>query len=428
MTRKTAHIVLATLGSYGDLHPFLALGIALKARGHRVTLATFSVYRERIESHGLEFARMRPEAPEQEVLNGHFMHPRKGPKRIFAEWLSPAIADSHADLLAACEGADLLVSQALALAAPMIAAQTGIPWISAILQPFAMFSAYDPPTMPPVPFIRTNTPFAIRMNQSIHRYAQRWTERWVAPVRQFRQAIGLKAGGHPIYEGQHAPDRVLALFSPLMGVAQADWPPQTLQTGAIPYVQDDATMPEGLQDFLDTGSAPLVFTLGSAACFHAGNFFPESLKAAAILGRRALFLTGERAASALPPQLPAWAARFDYAPYEKVFPQACAIIHSGGIGTCMQALRSGVPQLVVPFAHDQPDNAVRLRHMGAGMVLPIRRYRAARAVRLLAQMLKSSAFADRSDTLADMARAEQGTARACDAIEAVLRQREVVHA
>ena len=110
----------------------------------------------------------------------------------------------------------------------------------------------------------------------------------------------------------------------------------------------------------------------------AGDFYEESLKAARLLGRRAVLLVGSR-----PGRLPvgplgsdAWACA--YAGHAQLFPRAAAVVHQGGVGTTAQALRAGVPMLVVPFAHDQPDNAARVRRLGVARVLSRRAYRAAR--------------------------------------------------
>ncbi len=81
---------------------------------------------------------------------------------------------------------------------------------------------------------------------------------------------------------------------------------------------------------------------------------------------------------------------FNYVPFSKVLPRAAALVHHGGIGTTAQALAAGVPQLVVPFAHDQPDNAARVRRLGVGDFLLPRRYRVGVVLQSLRRLLASS--------------------------------------
>src|SRR6185436_13395214 len=98
----------------------------------------------------------------------------------------------------------------------------------------------------------------------------------------------------------------------------------------------------------------------------------------ALLGRRGILLTRHR--EQVPDNLPREVIHIDYAPFSQLLPRCAALVHHGGIGTSAQALASGVPQLVTPFTHDQPDNAARLKRLGGAEVLPSSRYRAHRIV------------------------------------------------
>jgi UDP:flavonoid glycosyltransferase YjiC (YdhE family) len=124
-------------------------------------------------------------------------------------------------------------------------------------------------------------------------------------------------------------------------------------------------------------------------------------------------------------ELPGTMAAFEYAPYARIFPQAAAVVHQGGVGTVAQALRAGVPQLVVPFGFDQPDNALRLERLGVAASIPRRRYRADAAARILGTLLGSPQHAERARDASRGIEAERGVQGACDAIERkLLRCRE----
>jgi UDP:flavonoid glycosyltransferase YjiC (YdhE family) len=110
-----------------------------------------------------------------------------------------------------------------------------------------------------------------------------------------------------------------------------------------------------------------------------------------------------------------------YAPHARLFPRAAAIVHQGGIGTTARALASGRPSLVVPYSHDQPDNAARCRRLGVALTLARDRYRADRAARALAALPADGAMARRAAALAAALASERGAAVAADAIEAALR-------
>jgi UDP:flavonoid glycosyltransferase YjiC (YdhE family) len=172
-----------------------------------------------------------------------------------------------------------------------------------------------------------------------------------------------------------------------------------------------------LSRFLDAGPPPVVFTLGSSAVMDAGRFFEESLDAARAVGRRAVLLVGRDPRNRSLTPLPDSAIAVEYAPYSAVLPRAAAVVHQGGVGTTAQALRAGRPMLVVPWSHDQPDNAERVRRLGVGLTVSRARYRAATAAAALRRLLGEPPFGERAAEIGRLVRAEDGAADACDALE-----------
>jgi UDP:flavonoid glycosyltransferase YjiC (YdhE family) len=248
------------------------------------------------------------------------------------------------------------------------------------------------------------------------------TRQWVAPVAALKRELGLDTEPHPMYEGQHSPRRVLTMFSPLLGGPQPDWPGSAVQTGTAVYAGGQQALPSAVQAFLERRDRPLaVFTLSSAPGMP-GDFYRHALAAAAREGVRALLVTSGLSASArLPSPLPDWAMRVDYAPFDAVLPHAAVMVHAGGIGTIFRAMRAGVPQVIMPQAHDQADNARRLARLGAARVIPARRFGAGVLGGALHAALADTGVRANADSLAALARQEDGVARACDEIEAQLR-------
>jgi rhamnosyltransferase subunit B len=303
-----------------------------------------------------------------------------------------------------------------------VAASTGVPWVSAVLQPMSFFSVHERPNYLPFAPLSWLCGRSPELHGKVFGYVRQHTERWLDPVLALRTELGIASRDHPLYEGQHSGRRVLAMFSPLLGARQPDWPAATVQTGTALYLDDAPALSDGLRRFLARNDAPLaVFTLGSAASNDAGDFYADGLAAASALGMRALLVTGGlAAASSLPEPLPEGALRIAYAPFEAVFPHAAVIVHSGGVATSFKALRAGRPQIIVPHAHDQMDNALRLRALGAALVLP--RQRAGRhALRAaLARAVGDERMRQAAGALAGPSRAEDGVEAGCRAIEEAL--------
>lgn len=422
-------IVLATAGTAGDLNPFIAIALELRARGCHPVIATQKEFEPAIAAEGLDFHLVRPGVddvrrelgldPAQIVQRA--THGSTGLEFAVRRIAMPFLTRAFEDMMAATADADLVVTHTSAFAARLAAEKRRLPWLSTALAPFTFMSAYDPPLLsllPPVLALRRMT--GARSDAALTRVLRVATASWTAKFQQMRARLGLPPSANPLFEGQFSPFGTLALYSPLLGSVQPDFPTDCTLTGFCFHDRrggKDAQLSAELDAFLAEGSPPLVFTLGSALPLGPGRFFEVSLAAARALGRRAVLLAGPQAggARAADPDV----LVTDYAPHSQLFPRASAVIHHGGIGTAAQALQAGKPQLVVPFFADQPDNAVRLEGLGVARALAEGAYRPDAVARALGQLLRgphAARAADLSRRLAD----ENGPARAADRIEALL--------
>ncbi|HVF48395.1 MAG TPA: glycosyltransferase [Pyrinomonadaceae bacterium] len=422
-------IVFTTWGSYGDIHPHMALALELKSRGHHPVIATSSIYRDKIEAEGLEFIGVRPDLPEPASVEAAEMIRKVsdtvfGPAYLFRELLMPHVRDTYADTLEAVTtggGADLLVSHQVPLTAPIVAEKTGVKWISSVLFPIAFASAYDPPTPPQFPAIRSLVvvhPILGQVLMDIGKWTMQW---WVEPLQDLRKEVGLSRGSNPIFEGQHSPRLVLGLFSSLLSKIEPDFPPNTVLTGFVFYDRDDPgrPVPQEMERFLNEGDPPIVFTLGSSLPWLSNDFYKIAIEASQRLGKRAVLLTGDK--RNLPDgSLPEGIMAFDYAPHNRLMPRSICTVHQGGIGTTGQALRAGRPMIVVPHGQDQPDNARRCVELGVARSIPAAGLSVDRLVQELAKLLADPAYSTRSIEVGEKVSAENGTETACDLIEDVL--------
>ncbi|MGH8229584.1 MAG: glycosyltransferase [Steroidobacteraceae bacterium] len=416
-------ILLATLGSLGDLHPYLAVGRALVARGRRVRLATSIDYRERVEAAGIEFAPLAPSIaalgdPEQ-VARGFFDRWR-GPERLFDAMVTAPLRRACADLGAALEGAALAVAHPLVPALPMLAESRGMPWLSSVLAPYGLFSKLDPSVIPGLEWLHRLPRLGEWPHAPMLGLVRHTVRRWEGPLRALRAQMGLPPlGGSLLMEGQFSSAGTLALFDAVLAAPQPDWPTRTFLCGAAlsnagePEGAAAAAAHEALERFLEAGPPPLIFALGSAAVWIAGDYWSHAIDACLALGRRGLLLT----AKPLPQRLPRGVAAFDYLPYSRVFSRGAAVIHQAGIGTLSWALRCGRPQLLTPAGFDQPDNAARAARLGVGRVLPFRRaHGTARLVRELRALLGNPAYGKAAAALAPRMLGVDGAGAAAERI------------
>ena len=420
-------IVISTFGSFGDIHPYVAIALELKARGHAPVIATSEIYREKMDAIGIELQPIPPDMPSYdqpdkvaELIEGA-MDAREGGERVM-DMLLPYLRDIYDDLDAAVAGADLLLTHPLPLVGPMVAQLRKIPWVSSVLAPASFLSVYDPIVPPQWPWLYHLMRLSPWVGRGVMALATKKLDRIMQPVFELRAELGLPRGEQPVFGGQHSPTKVLALFSKLLAKPQPDWPGHTVVTGFPFYDRRDyfgetGTSPDVLR-FLDEGPPPIVFTLGSSAVWVARDFYRDSIAAAQSLGRRALLLVGPP--RNMPATLPDGVAAFEYAPYSEVLPRACAIVHQGGVGTTGQGMRSGKPVLILPHAHDQFDNAARVVRLGCGRVLARPRYNVESAIRELRALLDNPTYAESAAMVGETVREEQGARVAADEIEEVL--------
>ncbi|MES2944755.1 MAG: nucleotide disphospho-sugar-binding domain-containing protein, partial [Pseudomonadota bacterium] len=190
-------------------------------------------------------------------------------------------------------------------------------------------------------------------------------------LNRFRAELGLPPVQRVMSHWLHSPQLVIALFEPWFCQPQADWPQHTELAGfprfdKLVLADSAAGVPPELQNFLLAGQAPIVFMTGSAMS-QAKPFFANAVQACRQLGTRGILLT--RHLAQVPDDLPGFMHHASYAPLSEVLPQAAALVSHGGIGTLVQGMTAGVPQLVMPYAHDQYDNAARITSLGLGSTI-----------------------------------------------------------
>ena len=416
-------IVLSNIGTFGDINPLIAIALELKRRGHVPILAVPAVFGPKILPLGLEFHAVRPDIDPENTLMAEMIYDvRKGTERGLREFLFPALRQTYDDLLDAATRparADLLLLGELNYAGPIVAEITGIPWASYVLAPLSFFSAFDPPVLPMYPRLARADKAIPGMGRAIKRLARLVSRKWPQPIYDLRSELGLPKGENPLFDAKHSPFLVLALFSRVLGVAQKDWPENTLITGFCFYDSDagNAALPANLEAFLSAGPPPVVFTLGSAAVLAAGRFYEFSARAAIRLGIRAVLLIGTDKRNQLRQPLPDSICVAEYAPYSKLFSRAAMVVHQGGVGTTAQCLRAGKPMLIMPFSHDQPDNGRRMMRLKVARVIQRGNYTPFRVARKLKAMLAEPLFARRAEMVARRLEQEDGVRSACDALE-----------
>jgi rhamnosyltransferase subunit B len=415
--------VFSTFGSLGDLHPYIAVARVLTERGHQAVIGASEEYRETVGSAEIEFSAVRPSVSELgdiQTLLGEALDVRRGPEYLFRRMVMPHVRAAYDDLMRAAQGADLLISHPLSVTIPLVAEKRGIPWAGTVLAPMSFMSCYDPPLIAAAPWlkrVRTLGPGAYGL---LFALLKRTVWHWETPLRRLRKELGLpRQKSMAIFEGQFSPFCNLALFDQQLAAPQPDWPTNLRICGAPVYDGAEERLPGHLEEFLAGGEPPIIFALGSSAVWMAGDFWDKAAAAAFRLGKRAVLITGP----ALPADLPEGTCAFPYLPFSEIFPRGSAIVHSAGIGTLARALRGGKPQLCVPVAFDQFDNAQRAARLGVARVLPFSKITVDLLVAHLTELLAKEDYARQGAQVASVLKETDGAERAAEELEGCVQER-----
>jgi UDP:flavonoid glycosyltransferase YjiC (YdhE family) len=409
-------IGLLTVGSRGDVQPFVALARALADAGHDPTVATHEPFRPLVEGAGLRFAplpgdpRSVLETDEAKRLLASGRSMVRFAKR-FVGVLRPWFDELTTATAPVVDAADMVVYTALSFAAWHQAQAQHKPTALASLQPFT-------PTRTFSSVAGGGADRGSFLNLASHRVTEQlFWQPLRSPVNRWRvETLGLAPtpfwGPYRLLENTKEPQ--LLGFSPTLVPRPPDWPEHVRVTGAWFFDQPSVT-PAGFDAFVDGGDPPVYIGFGSMSDADGEWLARVAVDAARRANRRVVLGSG-------------WAELahdgsdvfvLGDVPHHLVFPKMAAIVHHGGAGTTHSAARAGVPQVVVPFFADQPFWACRVNDLCVGPPpVPRRtldRDGLAEAIRLALRV----ATVDRAARVGDRIRAERGDEAAVRRIEQI---------
>jgi len=413
--------ILTPVGSSGDVNPFVSIGRGLKDRGHDVVIFTAEPFADVVEKAGLQFERsFSTNDYERIVGNADLWDPWNGLSVILKAIASRLELDYKALESIYRDGSTVLVGHSLSLATRLLEEVKGGPAATIHLSPNAFRSDHAQPALAP------GRDFS-KAPRWVKRLFWRLADSLVAdppirgPLNRLRRSLDLKTIDRVFNDWYESPQRIIGLFPNWFGRPQPDWPVRLRLTGFVPeHASQEIPLSGELEAFLADGDAPLLLTPGSANQ-HAARLLKAGLEGAQMLKRRLIILTPYK--DQLPEVLGTGVLHVERVSFSKVFPRCAAVIHHGGIGTCASALAAGIPQLVVPFGFDQPDNATRLMRLGVGRYLDLDRSTHIRIAEYSRELIESPGVAEACRHYAEMLESEDGLDATLDVLEAMARSR-----
>ena len=409
--------LLIPVGSAGDVHPFLGIGTRLKKRGHEVTVITNEVFGPLARRTGLDFIPLGSAAEFNELAkNPDLWDPRRA-FFLIAKQVTQSLRPMYDTIKKNfVPGKTIVAAGSLALASRIAEEKLNVPTATIHLQPAVLRSYTDPPKLPSMSIPKWFPPFLVKM---VYGLADQVVDRAMGQgVNKFRAELDLPPVKGIMDKWWSSPHLTIGLFPEWYAPSVKNFLPSLHLTDFQLFDGDgvENTDPD-VEEFFKAGPPPVIFTAGSAMKV-AHSFFEEAVRVSRRLNRRGALIA--RFAEQIPKNLPDGVRHFSYAPFSRIFPQAAVVVQAGGIGTTAQCLRAGVPQLVTPFSHDQPDNADRVVKMGAGLSLSAHMFKASAAAPLVEKLLDDPRFKENARMIAARFQNESGRDETCNLLEGLL--------
>jgi len=376
-------VLIVTLGSRGDVNPFLVVGLKLKQKGHEVVFCCEENFRRLAEGFGLRFIPHLNSTEHDEVANDpNLWHYRKALPTFCEKSLVPNLRKIYRIIEQERAGDFLVISNPFAFAAKIAEEKLGIKLVQLHLWPSLFRTLQD-----------TSQVGRLPMHESLPTFYKKcvW---WLIDacildpcikkeLNRFRKGLGLKPSMRIMHNWWFSKHYNAMVFSEHFAEKQKDWPEPSEVFDFLCFDGEEGISTEA-EKFLHQGSRPIVFTSGTAFNF-GKSFFQESLKALRKLTLRGIFLTQNQ--GDIPEELPEYIFACNFLPLGKILPRCSAIVHHGGIGTLAQAAKAGIPQLIRPLAFDQPDNAYRIYKRKLGNYILAHHYKADKLYKKLQKIL-----------------------------------------
>lgn len=360
-------ICFLTLGTRGDVQPYLALAKELNRRGHQSLIATGRSFEHLIEAENvafypteLDFMALAQTPEGKAVLNAPLLHLQTAIK-LSKEVLNPAYRKTMDDFYRAAQGAAMIIYHPKALGAVDIAVKLGIPAISMPSTP-STYPIADFPCLA----LTARYNLGAWLNRKSYVLNSKSEVAQIKQINAFRNETlhlpSRKAGAYTYFRGgEEIP--IVYPISPTLFKEVKDWNGHVYLPGFF-FLETNEVLSRDLVTFLEEGARPLTVTFSSMQLKKPEIFMRKLLSALQELNKRAVILLGN-----LQLDLPGNDRIFvtKQAPHALLFEKSYAVLHHGGVGTTAAALRAGIPQLIMPCALDQPFWAKRMYQIGCGL-------------------------------------------------------------
>lgn len=420
--QMTQCITILTIGSRGDVQPYVALGRGLQAEGYHVTLATHQVFETFVTERGLNFAKIAGDPRElltmlasEKVGAGLFVFQKQ-----FARWLGGFMEEAMKDFEAIAKQSDLVIFASLGAAIIHVLEGLDVPAVSCNLMPIDIPTTAYPNALFPTFGIAAGG--VNHLTYRLYRFGNGYFMR--GRLNEWRREMGVPTlpltTAYPYDKLRGQPILSLHGYSPSFLPRPDDYPPHAHVTGYWFLDAQSTWEPSpALTAFINGDEPPVYVGFGSLIDTDAEHLINIALKAVRQAGKRLLLLSGWADLNVTTLSEDVFVIKA--APHDWLFPQMAAVVHHGGAGTTSAGLRAGVPTVVVPFFADQPFWGRMIYEHGLGAApVPARTITEDSLAEAIRVATETPAIREQAAAMGQVIRGEDGVGEAVKIIRGVL--------
>jgi sterol 3beta-glucosyltransferase len=415
-------VLINTIGTRGDIQPFVALAQGLQRAGHAPTICTAEGFRSFIEEHGIAYAHMDNRFYElMQTPEGKAILDGGGNAFSIYKQVEPMIRSAMDDEWAAAQAIqpDLLLFHPKALGGYHIAERLNLPVAMALPLPM-----YTPTRAYPMPLFTGNLPLGGWFNRLSYSVMRLANVMYANVINDFRtKTLGLQRisrFANPLRKWDGEPLPILYPYSRHVLPVPADYPPHVHVTGYWFLAEKPGWQPPGdLLHFLEAGPPPIYVGFGSMSGSKGKERAQIIIDALQQTGQRGVLVSGWGGLNLN--NVPDSILLLENVPHDWLFPRMSMVVHHGGAGTTAAGLRAGKPTIICPFIADQPFWGKIVYELGAGpKPIPQNQLTAEKLAAAITEASTDREMQQRAALLGEQIRSEDGIGNAIAVLEALV--------
>lgn len=407
-------ILISTVGSHGDVLPFIALANEFIKKRHEVVFYANPFFKSLVSNEQIKFIEIGTIKEYKSMFSSsNNIDSMKSFKLVASEFMKLCPVFYEAMKKDVSENNTIIISSSLLFAGRLLEEKYNVPCVTIHLSPSVFRSNINPARLAPN-WIESKTPTFIKNISWCLLDKFFYEPNFTKPLNKIREKLGLHSVNKIFKSWIHEGSLVICLFPKWFAKPQSDWKDNVIFTDFPLYDNNEnEKLSKEILDFLQSDTPIVGFSAGTATAT-AQDFFKVSIEVSKKLGIKAILLTHFN--EQIPKNLPKNIVHINYAPFSQLLPKLSLFVHHGGIGSISQTLKAGIPQIIRPVAFDQFDNSIRTVNLGIATEILVKDYNVKNVSNTIDEIINDNSYKNNAELISNFFEDNNSISKVCDLI------------